>query len=78
MSLSDAILNDQKLQKMIEYLTRLRPPGVELKDAQLMSKERLASTYLDPGRLAKLKNCFFEYKKIGGTSIPELTLHRSE
>ena len=43
-----------------------------------MNNEDFANVYLDPVKMSKMKNSFFEYKSLGGTSIPKLILKRNQ
>jgi hypothetical protein len=40
------------------------------KDARILTEKELITTYLNPQKIALLKNSFVEYKKVGGPSVP--------
>lgn len=48
------------------------------KDARILTAKELVTTYLNPQKIALLKNSFVEYKKVGGTSVPKSKLKQFE
>jgi hypothetical protein len=50
----------------------------QLKDARTLTKLNLDKYYLNPSSLSRLKNAFFEHKKIGGHMRPKMHVEKHE